>query len=53
MIFPFIAVYCDMFRVNRRVCEDEPTPEEQETEGQRQLRNLLIKQLDTDVDFDR
>ncbi|XP_056586753.1 RNA-binding protein 41 [Triplophysa dalaica] len=42
-----------MKRVNRRVCEDEPTPEEQETEGQRQLRNLLLKQLDTDVDFDR
>lgn len=30
-----------------------PIPEEQETEGQRQLHNLLLQQLDTDVNIDR
>ncbi|GAA6067304.1 RNA-binding protein 41, partial [Tachysurus ichikawai] len=39
--------------VARRVCDDGPLPEEQETEGQRQLHNLLLQQLDTDVDIDR
>ncbi|KAF7697358.1 RNA-binding protein 41 [Silurus meridionalis] len=42
-----------MKRVARRVCDDGPVPEEQETEGQRQLHNLLLQQLDTDVDIDR
>ncbi|MCI4386339.1 hypothetical protein PGIGA_G00061260 [Pangasianodon gigas] len=42
-----------MKRVTRRVCDDGPVPEEQETEGQRQLHNLLLQQLDTDVDIDR
>ncbi|KAG7321253.1 hypothetical protein KOW79_015668 [Hemibagrus wyckioides] len=42
-----------MKRVARRVCDDGPLPEEQETEGQRQLHNLLLQQLDTDVDVDR
>ncbi|KAK3523541.1 hypothetical protein QTP70_002450 [Hemibagrus guttatus] len=42
-----------MKRVARRVCDDGPLPEEQETEGQRQLHNLLLQQLDTDVDIDR
>nr|XP_015207029.1 PREDICTED: RNA-binding protein 41 [Lepisosteus oculatus] len=39
--------------VSRRSCEDAPAPEEQETEGQRQLRGLLLQQLDTAVDLDR
>ncbi|XP_017348062.1 RNA-binding protein 41 isoform X2 [Ictalurus punctatus] len=43
----------NMKRVTRRVCDDGPVPEEQETEGQRQLHNLLLQQLDTDVDIDR
>ncbi|KAK3555143.1 hypothetical protein QTP86_009997 [Hemibagrus guttatus] len=43
----------NMKRVARRVCDDGPLPEEQETEGQRQLHNLLLQQLDTDVDIDR
>ncbi|XP_069049735.1 RNA-binding protein 41 isoform X2 [Lepisosteus oculatus] len=42
-----------MRRVSRRSCEDAPAPEEQETEGQRQLRGLLLQQLDTAVDLDR
>ncbi|MCJ8740564.1 hypothetical protein PDJAM_G00060410 [Pangasius djambal] len=42
-----------MKRVTRRVCDDGPVPEEQETEGQRQLHNLLLQQLDTGVDIDR
>ncbi|XP_051536837.1 RNA-binding protein 41 [Myxocyprinus asiaticus] len=36
-----------------RTSDDAPIPEEQETEGQRQLHNLLLQQLDTDVDIDR
>ncbi|MBN3322948.1 RBM41 protein, partial [Atractosteus spatula] len=39
--------------VSRHSCEDAPAPEEQETEGQRQLRGLLLQQLDTAVDLDR
>ncbi|XP_041657484.1 RNA-binding protein 41 [Cheilinus undulatus] len=42
-----------MRRVSRRSCEDGPLLEEQETEGQRQLHNLLLQQLHTDVDVDR
>lgn len=42
-----------MKRVTRRDCNDAPVPEEQETEGQRQLHSLLIQQLDTGVDIDR
>ncbi|XP_028839663.1 RNA-binding protein 41 isoform X2 [Denticeps clupeoides] len=42
-----------MKRVTRRACDDAPIPEEQETEGQRQLRSLLLQQLDTDIDVDR
>lgn len=42
-----------MKRVTRHACDDVPIPEEQETEGQRQLHNLLLQQLDTDVDIDR
>ncbi|XP_066502703.1 RNA-binding protein 41 [Hoplias malabaricus] len=42
-----------MKRVTRHVCEDGPGPEEQETEGQRQLHSLLLQQLDTDVNIDR
>lgn len=39
--------------MTRYACEDAPIPEEQETEGQRQLHNLLLQQLDTDVDIKR
>ncbi|XP_041949525.1 RNA-binding protein 41 [Alosa sapidissima] len=42
-----------MKRVTRRDCDDAPVPEEQETEGQRQLHSLLLQQLDTGVDIDR
>ncbi|KAL2094702.1 hypothetical protein ACEWY4_009421 [Coilia grayii] len=42
-----------MKRVTRRDCSDAPVPEEQETEGQRQLHSLLLQQLDTGVDIDR
>ncbi|XP_054612152.1 RNA-binding protein 41 [Dunckerocampus dactyliophorus] len=42
-----------MRRVSRRCCEDGPLLEEQETEGQRQLHGLLLRQLHTDVDIDR
>nr|XP_015817424.2 RNA-binding protein 41 isoform X2 [Nothobranchius furzeri] len=42
-----------MRRVTRRVCEEGPLLEEQETEGQRQLHSLLLQQLHTDVDIDR
>ncbi|XP_062393216.1 RNA-binding protein 41 [Sardina pilchardus] len=42
-----------MKRVTRRECDDVPVPEEQETEGQRQLHSLLLQQLDTGVDIDR
>ncbi|KAM9450324.1 RNA-binding protein 41 [Clarias gariepinus] len=42
-----------MKRITRRVCDDGPVPEEQETEGQRQLHNMLLRQLDTDVDINR
>lgn len=42
-----------MKRVTRRDCNDAPVPEEQETEGQRQLHSLLLQQLDTGVDIDR
>lgn len=42
-----------MCRVARQVCDDGPVPEEQETEGQRQLHNLLLRQLDTGVDIER
>uniref|UniRef100_A0A1A7Y1K9 RNA-binding protein 41 n=1 Tax=Iconisemion striatum TaxID=60296 RepID=A0A1A7Y1K9_9TELE len=42
-----------MQRVTRRVCEEGPLLEEQETEGQRQLHSLLLQQLHTDVDIDR
>ncbi|XP_066571374.1 RNA-binding protein 41 isoform X2 [Amia ocellicauda] len=42
-----------MRRVSRRPCEDAPAPEEQETEGQRQLHSLLLQQLDTDTDIER
>ncbi|XP_076836351.1 RNA-binding protein 41 isoform X1 [Brachyhypopomus gauderio] len=42
-----------MKRVARRACDDGPVPEEQETEGQRQLHSLLLQQLHTDVDIDR
>ncbi|XP_028671824.1 RNA-binding protein 41 [Erpetoichthys calabaricus] len=39
-----------MRRVSSRLLEAEPLPEEQETEGERQLHNLLRQQLDTSVD---
>ncbi|XP_077597589.1 RNA-binding protein 41 [Stigmatopora nigra] len=42
-----------MRRVSRRPCDDGPLLEEQETEGQRQLHGLLLRQLHTQVDFDR
>ncbi|XP_026873998.2 RNA-binding protein 41 isoform X2 [Electrophorus electricus] len=42
-----------MKRVARHVCDDGPIPEEQETEGQRQLHSLLLQQLHTDVNIDR
>ncbi|XP_061559045.1 RNA-binding protein 41 [Phycodurus eques] len=42
-----------MRRVSRRPCEDGPLLEEQETEGQRQLHSLLLRQLHTQVDIDR
>ncbi|XP_043077315.1 RNA-binding protein 41 isoform X2 [Puntigrus tetrazona] len=42
-----------MKRITRHACDDVPIPEEQETEGQRQLHNLLLQQLDTDVNIDR
>ncbi|XP_016130379.1 RNA-binding protein 41-like isoform X1 [Sinocyclocheilus grahami] len=42
-----------MQRITRHACDDVPIPEEQETEGQRQLHNLLLQQLDTDVNIDR
>ncbi|XP_036443965.1 RNA-binding protein 41 [Colossoma macropomum] len=42
-----------MKRVTRQVCDEGPVPEEQETEGQRQLHSLLLQQLDTDVNVDR
>lgn len=42
-----------MRRVSRPSCEDGPLLEEQETEGQRQLHNLLLQQLHTGVDIDR
>jgi len=41
------------FSITRHACDDVPIPEEQETEGQRQLHNLLLQQLDTDVNIDR
>ncbi|KPP58683.1 RNA-binding protein 41-like [Scleropages formosus] len=40
-------------QVARHSYEDGPVPEEQETEGQRQLHSLLLQQLDTDTDIDR
>ncbi|XP_053702823.1 RNA-binding protein 41 [Synchiropus splendidus] len=42
-----------MRRVSRLSCDDGPLLEEQETEGQRQLHNLLVQQLHTGVDIDR
>ncbi|CAM4671419.1 unnamed protein product [Leuciscus chuanchicus] len=42
-----------MKRVTRHACDDVPIPEEQETEGQRQLHNLLLQQLDTDANIER
>ncbi|XP_026184856.1 RNA-binding protein 41 isoform X2 [Mastacembelus armatus] len=42
-----------MRRVSRQSCDDGPLLEEQETEGQRQLHNLLLQQLYTDVDIER
>lgn len=39
--------------VSSRRCQDEPLPEEQETEGERQLHNLLRQQLDTTVNIDQ
>ncbi|KAM3869067.1 RNA-binding protein 41 [Diretmus argenteus] len=36
-----------------RACDEGPLLEEQETEGQRQLHNLLLQQLHTDVDIHR
>ncbi|KAM8899087.1 RNA-binding protein 41 isoform 1-T3 [Spinachia spinachia] len=42
-----------MRRVSRQLCEDGPLLEEQETEGQRQLHSLLLRQLHTGVDIDR
>ncbi|XP_049598457.1 RNA-binding protein 41 isoform X2 [Syngnathus scovelli] len=42
-----------MRRVSRRSCEDGPLLEEQETEGQRQLHGLLLRQLHTQVDVER
>ncbi|KAJ8348455.1 hypothetical protein SKAU_G00270440 [Synaphobranchus kaupii] len=42
-----------MQRITRHACEDAPIPEEQETEGQRQLHSLLLQQLDTEADIDR
>ncbi|XP_026099054.1 RNA-binding protein 41-like isoform X2 [Carassius auratus] len=39
--------------ITRHAGDDVPIPEEQETEGQRQLHNLLLQQLDTDVNIDR
>ncbi|XP_061106501.1 RNA-binding protein 41 [Conger conger] len=46
-------VFVDMRRVARPPCEDAPIPEEQETEGQRQLHSLLLQQLDTEADIER
>ncbi|XP_049322123.1 RNA-binding protein 41 isoform X1 [Astyanax mexicanus] len=48
-----MGVFVCTVRVTRQVCEDGPVPEEQETEGQRQLHSLLLQQLDTGVDLDR
>ncbi len=45
-------MFC-FFSITRHACEDVPIPEEQETEGQRQLHNLLLQQLDTDVNIDQ
>ncbi|XP_064205620.1 RNA-binding protein 41 [Anguilla rostrata] len=42
-----------MRRITRHACEDGPVPEEQETEGQRQLHSLLLQQLDTEADINR
>ncbi|XP_077402260.1 RNA-binding protein 41 isoform X2 [Vanacampus margaritifer] len=42
-----------MRRVSRRSCDDGPLLEEQETEGQRQLHGLLLRQLHTQVDLER
>ncbi|KAM4547414.1 RNA-binding protein 41 [Fundulus diaphanus] len=42
-----------MRRVSRIACEEGPLLEEQETEGQRQLHSLLLRQLHTGVDVDR
>ncbi|XP_077360469.1 RNA-binding protein 41 [Festucalex cinctus] len=42
-----------MRRVSRQSCEDGPLLEEQETEGQRQLHGLLLRQLHTQVDIER
>ncbi|KAI2651100.1 RNA-binding protein 41 [Labeo rohita] len=42
-----------LIKITRHACNDVPIPEEQETEGQRQLHNLLLQQLDTDVNIDR
>lgn len=49
----FIIFDVSVWRVTRRDCNDAPVPEEQETEGQRQLHSLLLQQLDTGVDIDR
>uniref|UniRef100_A0A8C6SVT9 RNA binding motif protein 41 n=1 Tax=Neogobius melanostomus TaxID=47308 RepID=A0A8C6SVT9_9GOBI len=42
-----------MKRVSRPDCEEGPLFEEQESEGQRQLRSLLVQQLQTHVDIQR
>ncbi|XP_030010563.1 RNA-binding protein 41 [Sphaeramia orbicularis] len=42
-----------MRRVSRQSCEDGPLLEEQETEGRRQLHNLLLQQLHTNVNIDK
>ncbi|MBN3278305.1 RBM41 protein, partial [Polyodon spathula] len=39
--------------VSSRSCQDEPLPEAQETEGERQLHNLLRQQLDAAVNTDQ
>ncbi|KAI4897554.1 hypothetical protein NFI96_003962 [Prochilodus magdalenae] len=48
------CIFCTpSFGVTRQVCDEGPVPEEQETEGQRQLHSLLLQQLDTAVNIDR
>ncbi|TRY99116.1 hypothetical protein DNTS_007004 [Danionella cerebrum] len=48
-----IIILIITLEVTRHGVEEGPIPEEQETEGQRQLHNLLLKQLDTEARLDR